>query len=321
MVWADEAGRSRRPIVVIEDHLYHTGEMLDAVAAVERTVLSQLTICALDRAGPDTSAAVAEWSARYPEVLIVTLAELHEHSSGAFAKDVAKLVRPGGIVLQDIQLTTLPFIPSDRWWESIYLGATIRGLFAERPPLVRFCSNKRGYDATFGRELIDAGFDPRDVMDKTALAEAVVPALLRMLRAQFPRDGCMSSATGTAAVKVNDADRPDVERSCDVVFWRVPAGAVVGGLAFRAPVTLKAGSPEIQTWLDLIGNRLAGDDGVGVIDLGARLAGPGAERAEVTNLAARHIHGLRARLEDADLLATVHHRYRLADRASVALVP
>jgi hypothetical protein len=320
MLWADEAGRSRRPIVAIEDHLYHTGELLDAIATADRDALGSVTVCVLDRPGPDTSAAVAQWAERYPDVAIVTLADLAVDSLGSFARDVARYVRPGGIVLQDIQLTTLPFVPADRWWESIYLGATIRGLFAERAPVVRFCSNKRGYDATFGKDLIDAGFDPREVMDKGALAEAVVPGLLRLWRAQFPRRARVSGDRGAVDMPVHDADRTDVERACDLVLWRSATGATLGGRRLAAPVTLKAGAPEIETWRDLLEARFALRDGIGVLELGQRLAEPEAGRAEQTNLAARHMHGLRSRLSDETTIATANHRYRIDDRVSVALV-
>ena len=333
MLWADEAGRTRRPVVAIEDHLYHTGELLDAVAAIAPERLSQLTVCALDRPGPDTQAAVAEWSARYPETNIITLdhigglkpadygrTPLKPADYGGFAREIARLLRPGGIVLQDIQLETLPFIPADRWWESIYLGATIRGLFPERPPVIRFCSNKRGYDATFGRELLDAGFDPRDVLDKTEMSRVVVPALLKLLQSQFPQALRTNGSAESRAIPVADADRSEVERDSDVVLWRTPAGATIGGRAVGGTTALKAGSPEIQTWQTLMEDRFAAGEGVAVLDVGQRLAEPGAERAEHTNLAARHIHGLRARMKKPDAIITANHRYRLADELVVALV-
>jgi hypothetical protein len=322
MLWADEAGRTRRPIVAIDDHLYHTGELLTALAATAPELLSQITVCALDRPGPDTDAVVGEWTVRYPQVGIVTLAGPRGLGAagddyGSCAREIARLVRPGGIVLQDIQLETLAFIPADRWWESIYLGAAIRGFFPERPPVIRFCSNKRGYDATFGKDLLDAGFDPRDVMDKTQVATVVVPALRRLFAAQFPRS---LRTTGTGDVSVGDLDRADVERQCDVVLWRSSAGASLGGRAVGSTATLKAGSPEVQTWQQLIDDHLAGGDGVAVVDIGARLADAGAERAEQTNLAARHLHGLRSRLRDSDAIVTAHHRYRLRDGLTAAIV-
>ena len=322
MLWADEAGRTRRPIVAIDDHLYHTGELLTALGATARDLLSEITVCALDRPGPDTDAGVAEWAARYPQVQVVTLAGPRGLGAagddfGSCAREIARLVRPGGIVLQDIQLETLPFIPADRWWESIYLGAAIRGFFPERPPVIRFCSNKRGYDATFGKDLLDAGFDPRDVMDKMQVSGVVVPGLRRLFAAQFPRS---LRSTGASGVPVSDMDRPDVERQCDLVLWRSSGGATLGGRALASTATLKAGALEIQTWQQLIDDHLAGGDGVAVIDIGARLADTGAERAEQTNLAARHLHGLRSRLRDGDAIVTAHHRYRLRDGLTAAIV-
>ena len=324
MLWADEAGRIRRPIVAIDDHLYHTGELLTALGTSAPDLLSQITVCALDRPGPDTDAAVGEWTARYPQVRIVTLAgprglvpAANGMDYGSCAREIARLVRPGGIVLQDIQLETLAFIPADRWWESIYLGAAVRGFFPERPPVIRFCSNKRGYDATFGKDLLDAGFDPRDVMDKTQVTSVVVPGLRRLFAAQFPRT---VRSTGAADVSVSDLDRADVERQCDVVLWRSSGGATLGGRAVASTVSLKAGAPEVQTWQQLIDDHLSGGGGVAVVDIGARLADTGAERAEQTNLAARHLHSLRSRLRDSEDVVTAHHRYRLRDGLTAAIV-
>ena len=57
-----------------------------------------------------------------------------------------------------------------------------------------------------------------------------------------------------------------------------------------------------------------------MLDVGARLAPEGAGRAEVTNLAARHIHGLRSRLQDGGAIVTAHHAYRLAEGLRVGRV-
>jgi hypothetical protein len=67
------------------------------------------------------------------------------------------------------------------------------------------------------------------------------------------------------------------------------------------------------TWLELVDDRLEGGEGLPVLDVGARIAPEGAGRAELTNLAARHIHGLRARLKDGGAIVTARHAYRLAE--------
>jgi hypothetical protein len=320
MLWADEAGNGRRPIVAIEDHLYHTGELLEAFAAQAPARLGDLTVGAIDRSGPDTASTIAHWRRRYPAVRIVTLDDLPSRDLPSFARAVAALVRPGGVVLQDVQLSTLPFVPADRWWETIYIAATVRGLFAERPPSVRFCSNKRGYDATFGKELLEAGFDPRDVMDKSTLADIVVPAVLKMAAAAFP--GVLRSMEGgtTRAISVGEPDRDEVARQIDLVFWNMGDKPWLGGCRVASPVALRAGSAEAATWSALIEDRLAGGSGLSVVSVGERLSEPGAERAEITNLAARHAHTLRNRLRDADTIVTANHAYQIATGVSVAIV-
>ena len=173
MNWLDESGSERRPLVFVEDHLYHTVDLLTAVREARPRLLDHVAVAVLDRPGPDTDAAVKSCATAFPEVAIVTPSASDIANTASFSKWVGRRMRPGGLLVQDVQLGTLPFIPADRWWESIYLAATIRGMFPDRPPAVRFLSNKRGYGATFGGEMLEAGFDPRDVMEKTDLAGTV----------------------------------------------------------------------------------------------------------------------------------------------------
>jgi len=331
-------GLERRPLVFVEDHLYHTTELLAALSAARPDLLSHVTICGVDRPGPDTAATVAEWLRQYPELQVVaplepasrlrplTPDELADASS--LARVIARLVRPGGILVQDVQLGTLPFIPADRWWESIYLAATVRGLFAEQPPTVRFLSNKRGYAATFGRDLMDAGFDPRDVMDKSEIASVVVPALASLFDRAFPlvldviAPPSIRRAWPTAG---HEEARREIVAAIDLVIWPRTdvidlAGRLVGDGTPEACVTLRAGSHEAATWQALVEDRLRGGDGLAVVSVGERIGPAEAERAELTNLAARHIHTLRSRLTDPSAIVTARHAYRLSDKISVARV-
>src|SRR5207248_2075960 len=148
------------------------------------------------------------------------------------------------------------FLPADRWWESIYIAATVRGLFADRPPLVRFLSNKRGYSATFGRDLADAGFDPRAVMDKSELDSVVVPALASLVDRAFPLglDGC-SPAHGRRRLRAaeNERERGEIEEVFDVVVWTTPDAVEIGGRLIGAAVSdervrLRPGAHEARTW-------------------------------------------------------------------------
>jgi hypothetical protein len=248
-------------------------------------------------------------------------------SASRLCQAVAGALRPGGLLLQDVQLSTLAFIPADRWWESIYLASTVRGMFAERPPACRFVSNKRGYEATFGRDLLDAGFDPRDVIDKAEIARSVVPVVRAFLERSFPI-ALLLAAPGRAPWDLRvarlESEREEIEREVDLLLWSGADDVVeLGGrgLAEREPsrrrLALKAANQEAITWSALVADRMAGGPGLAVLDVGRRVAPVDAGRAEVTNAAARHLHALRARLDDPAAIVTAGHCYRLSERLTV----
>jgi hypothetical protein len=333
MSWLDAPGFDRRPLVFVEDHLYHTGELLQAVAALRPDLLPQLTAVCIERAGPDTDAAIGEWLVTYPQVRFATFGSAASGSHAAltpatiesvasFASFIALLIRPGGLYVQDVQLSTLPFVPADRWWQSIFVAATVRGLFADRQPSVRFISNKRGYTATFGRDLVDAGFDPRDVMDKSELARAVVPTVAGLFDRRFTLRvrGCLGAGVVRSwPVAADDLDRRDLEDLFDVLVWPAGAGLEISGRLVRdTRVALKPASHEAATWRALVDDACADRQGLAVVKVGERIGPAGADRAELTNLAARHIHTLRSRLTDASAIVTASHTYRFADQLRVA---
>lgn len=341
MTWVGATGFARRPLVVVEDHLHHVSELLDTLVDTDAALPDRTTVVCLDRSGPDTTRLVTDWLDRHPGLQVAASfgaeggdvpAPLRPRRSpldpavfeGAsrFCKAVAGLLRPGGLLLQDIQLATLGFIPPDRWWESIYLANTVRGMFAENPPACRFLSNKRGYEATFGRDLLDAGFDPRDVMDKGDLRGMVAPVVRSYLSRAFPLVLQVLDAPETLVAKTEE-DRREVESELDLVVWSGEPVEIGGRLlpdVDRKRLSFKPGSQEAVTWTELIADRLRGGEGVPVVDVGTRIAPEGAGRAEVTNLAARHIHGLRSRLRDSGAIVTAHHAYRLAEGLRVGRV-
>jgi hypothetical protein len=332
-------GLARRHVVSVEDHLYHTAELIDTVARAAPELLSWMTVCVIDAPGSDTTEAVRDWLERHDALQIAARVDPGafpaDHGRrlqridaprledlSAFSRTIASLLLPGGVLLQDIHLSTLAFVSRDRWWESIYAAATVRGMFPDRPPAVRFLSNKRGYAATFGRDLMDAGFDPRDVMDKSELETTVVPAIAHDVRTRFPLALEIPDAPAPAATPLSDHEtaRRELERSLDLVEWNVGGRLELGGRLLGAPVTFRTGSQEGATWQALISDRFAGGPGVAVLDVGMRLGDPGAERAEASNLAARHIHNLRSRLSNPAAIITANHAYRLDDRLAVGRV-
>jgi hypothetical protein len=313
-MWLDRPGFERRPLVVVEDHLYHTTELVEALAAARPDLVAQTTAVVLDRPGPDTDAGMREWRERFPALLVRAPDALELADAPSLARAIARLLRPGGLVVQDVQLSTLPFLPADRWWESIYLAATVRGLFADRAPTVRFLSNKRGYEATFGRDLLEAGFDPRDVMDKSTLPDTVVPTITAFIDREFPYEARARDREGGVTrwlVGRSEAERDELSAALDAVLWLGPAGHSLAGRAVAAGTLLVRGG-EADSWRLLIDDLLSGGPGLTVVDVGRRVGPPDAGRAELTNVAARHVHTLRSRLADPAAILTQDHAYRLA---------
>ena len=311
---------------MVEDHLYHITLLVEALAEMAPALLAQTAILCLERPGPDTDATVARWLAAAPALQVAAAVSIPNvsaldpqvfSSSSAFCRTLAGMLRPGGLLLQDVHLATLTFLPADRWWESIYLAATVRGMFPSRTPVCRFFSNKRGYGATFGRDLVEAGFDPRDVIEKDELSKVVVPALRAHLERRFP----WRLAPSGEALGTTEEDRREAEEEMDLLAWVDADGGVsLGGRIVARRLQLKAGSQEGRTWLTLIEDHLNDGGGIPVQDVGERLAPEGALKAEITNVAARHLHLLRSRLEDPAAIVTARHAYRLKDglRAGLA---
>lgn len=326
MKWLD-AMVQRRPLVVVEDHWYHTAELVAHIAGARPELVDQIAAISLDRPGPDTDAAIADCRRDHPALLVVVPDAADLKDPSAAARLIARYLRPGGLLVQDVQLSTLPFVPADRWWESIYcVAATVRGLFAEQAPEVRFLSNKRGYAATFGRDLAEAGFDPRDVMDKAELGTVVVPTLVRYLDTAFPMQLStrVSSQRSSWRVSLHDAERRALSSSLDLLLWIDPHGWELGGRLVKvAPpargLALRVASNEAESWLALLTERLDDGSGLSVVSVGERVGPPDVDRGEATNLAARHMHTLRSRLRDGGAIVTEDHAYRLRDDLEIGI--
>lgn len=347
---------NQRPIVAVEDHVYHISELLRHLNQLQSSLLEDLTVVCLDRAGPDTDAAVTEWISTYPRLQVAArapaviddpnfkkrlfvLPEQMFKDQNEYCRQIAAMIRPQGMLLQDIELETLEFVPRDRWWESTMLASTVRGIVGQRPPRCAFISNKRGYEATFGAELLAAGHDPRDVLNKYETEQVVIPFLKRYLDTTFSQtlrwrgsEGSTNLAategTGVQVCRITDAieERDWVESQVDVLLWpERDRSCEVGGRAVvssskKPRLSLPIDSNELETWTQLIDARLEGGDGVEVVSVGERVAPAGALRAEVTNAAARHLHSLRKRLVDPQDIVTVAGRYRLRDGLTVGRV-
>lgn len=336
---------SPRPLVVVEDRVYHISELLGTIQRNAPGLLSNLTIVCLDRAGPDTDAAIQDWLDNYPELQVASrigkqslfsnqVAQLESLNDNLFSvqhdycRKIACFIRKRGLLVQDIDLESLSFIPRERWWDTTMLASTVRGIVGERAPKCAFISNKRGYEATFGSELLAAGHDPRDVMNKYEMERVVVPFLERHVNSYFPwklRWLDSSNQSGLQSTNHDAEEKREIESELDIVLWpEQNQFAELGGKSFapskKSPLLLAAVGNEAITWSELIASRLQQTDGVEVQAVGKRVAPEGALRAEVTNAAARHIHSLRKRLSNPKDIVTVQGHYRLADELSVGWI-
>jgi hypothetical protein len=124
------------------------------------------------------------------------------------------------------------------------------------------------------------------------------------------------------------SERDEVEANLDLVLWSAGDGthelggravAPVAGDPARRRIVFKPGNQEAATWQSLLLDRLTDGGGLQVLEVGGRLAPSGAGKAELTNVAARHLHTLRGRLEDPAAILTARHAYRLCERLLVGL--
>lgn len=320
---------------MVEDHLYHIDCLLELLRAHEPGLLERLTVVCLDRPGPDTQAALERWAKTCSEVQVLAEGEPRsprQHplpsaalaQAPAYARTIAELLEPRGLLVQDIQLETLRFVPVEQWWESIYLANTVRGMFAERPPQCLFLSNKRGFHATFGKDLLAVGFDPRDVLHKDEIASGLIPLLRRRLREAFPYELVVADA---ARLEWVTADAVEVERlssALDLVLWEERAAKVaLSGRMVECRgerLELALGGQEALSWRALVEARMTRAMGVSTREIGERVAAELAAPAEQSNAAARHVYALRKRLRSADALITIEHHYALADELRVGWV-
>jgi hypothetical protein len=132
-----------------------------------------------------------------------------------------------------------------------------------------------------------------------------------------------AGARGAWRASAHDAERRELSGRLDLLLWADAGGWELGGrLVERDPsargLALRPGH-EAASWLALVTDRLDRGDGLPVVSVGERVGPRGVERAEATNLAARHVHTLRSRLRDPGAIVTAHHAYRLRDDLDVGL--
>ena len=128
MKWIKTQVFAPRPLVIVEDHMFHLQEILRVMSQDTAYWLAHTTLVSLDRPGPDTTQTIQSWLRTYPELQVATRLDesglsllerfptrlmqmpdkLFDHQI-SFCNIIAALIRPGGFLVQDIQLSTLTF--------------------------------------------------------------------------------------------------------------------------------------------------------------------------------------------------------------------
>ena len=98
------------------------------------------------------------------------------------------------------------------------------------------------------------------------------------------------------------------------MVWEVIGRVDLGGRLLDAPVIVPAGLAGRADVAAADRRTYRRRPRRAVAEVGQRLAEAGADRAEMTNLAARHIHALRARLANAAAIVTANRAYGLVPR-------
>lgn len=323
-------------MVIIEDHVDHIDELLDVLHRQWPELLPRLTVMCLDERGLDTQAALERWTSSFPELRVVASMDPSDpqrqqelpaealQELPACARVVRGLLAPRGVLLQDIQLETLSFVPDDRCWESIDLASMVRGKYpSSRAPRCNFMSNKRVFHARFAADMEDAGFSFKDVLDKDELETTLVPRLARLLRKAFPLELERTGRARSEWLTADAEDRQRVDEELDLVLWEDRPGrlglagvGVDGGL-----VEMASDGQEALGWRALVKARLRGLPGIRTRELGEAIAPEHAERAEQLQKASNLVNRMRSRLRGGkDALLNTNGHYCLADERSVGRV-
>ena len=352
MTWLFENPFERRPIVIVEDHLNHLDDICEQLQADQPGLFRLITLVGLDAGGPDTRQDVNRWLRIYPEVKVAAhlASEDAQQLVGQFpdrllpipsellkssgpiglSELLAGLVRPGGFLLQDVQLDNLHFIPADRKWESIRLLTTqVRALIPGRPSVVWFMSNKSNpFHEVYGA-LTGLNFDPNHFLDKDDLARRVISVFLEFLEESMPFSLRVTQDDGAIyETAVGEEDLLDVMNGVDLALWQTDTALRLGGRLIKGDVLdRKVDSAEGRAWQALVVDRFGERTGVETKRFGELKAPKELDERydsiEINGWGSRLAWGLRSLLQAVDpktLIETRDGTYRLSDRLQVGWV-
>ncbi len=353
MTWLCEEGLERRPIIVVEDHLNHLSDICRRLRAEQPELLRLVTLVGLDQRGPDTRRDVRRWLRDYPAIQVAAhltvedgrqLAERHpgrllpirselleSAAPTELAELIAGLLRPGGFLLQDVQLETLRFIPADRLWLSIRILTTrVRDSVPGRPPVCWFMSNKKNPFQGVRQSLKDLGFEPDQFLDKDDLEGEVTSTFQDFLEEAMPfslRVTKHGELIGDTVV--GEEDLPDVMNGVDLALWQTNDTLLrLGGRSVKGEVLERQfDSIDGRAWRELVVDRFGQRAGVPTRRFGELRSRETPDdvdydEMQISARGTRLAHRMRTVLrgDPKSVLETRDGTYRLADHLRVGRV-
>jgi len=358
MARTDEVGFAPRPVVVVEDRYQHLIKLAEALQTHAPRVRGRVTyVCLQD--GPDTAAEVERWLTQRDLDLQVAVLEdslaaglFNKHPKqlrllppqvclspdwDSYSSSLEQLVRPGGVVLQDVELSPLEFARG-RPWLSVRAAGTVQATFKARkkdPPILWFMSNKSIHFASLKDALLSVGCDlSRQFFDKKKETWSLIAAAIASHCDRFPLLWLETSRGEQRVIGVDE--RQDVCSELDIVVWLGGFGkCIVEGRLFDKSIELERGtSNQLAAWVHLVRARIEGRDGVptivfgslrgledapwrGVNQLAIDLSREGQSKSKDYNPSSRLAYKMKEALRDKNALDGGEHLYSLGDAVAV----
>ena len=343
MSWIRSEGFELRPILVIEDHLEPLTKIIEILAAEAAHFLGLLTVVSLPREPRgDSRESVRGWLESHPQLQVaaylaerdaadlgaafpdrfqpVPAAALESQTSDRLRAILAGMLRPGGLLLQDICLDSLAFIPHGDLVESFtkIAHSVQQGFPARRRPECWLMSEQRRFEADFMPRLARQGFLPKNFLSKKTLDRNLSQNLKAFLVESMPLFLRLAQhGEESLETILGHEDRDEVMSECDLVLWQ-PGGRIrIGGRLVKpeeAGRLRQPGTKISQFWDALVRDLFGRHAGVTIEKLNEIR---GDDRGSSLAYDVRQMFAV---ADGSSILQKVNKSYRFDDRYRVAWV-
>ena len=342
MSWIKPRNLYRKPLVIVEDSLKDLTKLLATFSKTDPEIMGNLTAVCVAPEGTDTSESVKGWIATYPRLQVAACVQTESASEGSrvlniqrfvsqdleLSRVLTELLMPGGVLLQDIHLDSLPFFRSDNPWAACFaLANHCRGFCREKKDLNYAFMSKMEFPAGFTAQVVLRKFDATWVFNKLD-GTRMLRCIPDHIREEFPwwlrfRGYDRKSPLAISRKKSTEAA---VSREFDFVLWPRSSSLyeLMGrGVNLERTSALQARTQLFKALKMLVDDSLIDGPGVSAQELFALHSNP-PEQPTVEyckGFAARLIGNVKGRLKDGDRIDNVGSAtYKFDERFEVAEV-